>query len=183
MDILSLLSFDFSAFSSIGGNVFLTIVGGAIILLGIIFSVLPPIPGPPVAYLAMFLLYTKGAEYHPSTTIVLLLGLGTLFVTIMDYVIPAWGTKKMGGTKWGVWGSIIGLILFILPPLSLIFGPFGIIIGPFTGALVGELIHGQKSKMALKAAFGSFLGFLFGSLMKVFFCILIAVFYYKNLWI
>jgi uncharacterized protein len=183
MELIDILSFDFSSFADTGGNLFLSIVGGAIILLGIIFSVLPPIPGPPIAYIAMFLLYFKADEFHPSNTTMILLGLGTVFVTIMDYVVPAWGTKKMGGSKWGIWGSILGLILCILPPLSLIFGPFGVIIGPFGGALVGELLHGQKSKKALKAALGSFIGFLFGSLMKVVFCVFIAIYFYKNLWI
>lgn len=82
-------------------------------------------------------------------------------ITILDYIIPAMGTKKYGGTKYGVWGSMIGLIF------GLGLGPIGIIIGPFIGALVGELIKDSKdSNKALRAAYGSFIGFLLSTGLK-----------------
>jgi len=112
----------------------------------------------------------------------LFLGLFALIVQILDYIVPAWGTKKFGGSKYGTWGSIIGLIagLFFLPAL----GPFGIITilgGPFLGALIGEKIAGRDSNTATRAAFGSFIGFLAGTFMKLVCSSVITVYYVKEL--
>ena len=86
-----------------------------------------------------------------------------LIVFGLDYVIPAIGTKKFGGTKAGVIGTTVGLLVALIFP---ILGPFGIIIWPFVGALVGELLNKADKKTATKAAFGSFLGFLTGTFLK-----------------
>ena len=83
------------------------------------------------------------------------------FIYVLDYIIPAIGTKRFGGSRSGMIGTTIGLIIGILSPI-----PFGIIIGPFVGALVGEMIHRNDMKKALKAAFGSFLGFIASTFLK-----------------
>jgi uncharacterized protein YqgC (DUF456 family) len=98
-------------------------------------------------------------------------------VQILDYFVPIWGTKKFGGTKYGVWGSIIGLLvgLLFLPPL----GPFGIITilgGPFLGAYIGETMGGSDKKKSLRAAFGTFIGFLAGTFIKFATSITITIF-------
>lgn len=80
-----------------------------------------------------------------------------IIVSVLDYTIPIAGTKRFGGSKAGMIGTTIGLVVALFVP---IFGLFGIIIWPFIGALVGELINKSDSKNALKAAFGSFLGFV-----------------------
>ncbi|MCL4166548.1 UNVERIFIED_CONTAM: hypothetical protein GTU68_006372, partial [Idotea baltica] len=86
-----------------------------------------------------------------------------LIVFALDYIIPAMGTKKFGGTKAGMLGTTIGLLVAIFFP---ILGPVGIIVWPFVGALVGELLNKADKKTATKAAFGSFLGFLTGTFLK-----------------
>ena len=136
-------------------------LGVIFIISGILGCVLPVVPGPPLSYVGLlFLHFTEKYQFSPRFLIIW--AIITALVYALDYVIPAWGTKKFGGSKRGVWGSIIGLIvgLFFFPP-------FGIIIGPFVGAVIGELTSGKDSQAALKSGFGSFLGFLMGTLLKL----------------
>ena len=86
-----------------------------------------------------------------------------ILVVALDYIIPVIGTRKFGGSKAGMIGTTIGLVVALLFP---ILGIFGIIIWPFIGALAGELINKTDHKTALKSAFGSFLGFLTGTFIK-----------------
>lgn len=140
---------------------FLIASGIILTLFGIIGCVLPLLPGPPLNYMALLLLhFTSG---HQFTSLFLIIwAVITVVVYGLDYVIPAWGTKKFGGSRRGVWGSIIGLIIGIF-----FFPPFGIILGPFIGAVIGELSSGKEAKSALKSGFGSFAGFMLGVLLKL----------------
>ena len=149
-------------------------LGIFLVILGIIGCVLPVIPGPPISFGAILVLHFSKFGNFPMATLVIY-GILALAVTILDYIVPVWGTKKFGGTKAGMWGSTIGLIfgLFFLPFI-------GIIIGPFVGAVIGESIAGQKFGPSLKAGFGSFLGFLMGVGMKLAVSIAIALSFIKE---
>lgn len=138
-----------------------SVIGLLLLLAGIAGCFLPVLPGPPLAWLSLLILQLK--EEQPFNTDFLLLWAAIVVgVTILDYFIPVWGTKKFGGTKFGVWGSAIGVVIGIF-----IFPPIGIIIGPFIGALIGELVSGKDAQQALRSAWGSFIGFLAGTLMKL----------------
>lgn len=135
--------------------------GIVFMLAGIAGCVLPLLPGPPLNYIGLLMLhFTAGFQF--STRFLVIWAIITAVVYALDYAIPVWGTKKFGGSKQGVWGSVIGLVagLFFFPP-------FGIIIGPFLGAVAGELVAGKDSRAALKSGFGSFIGFLTGTLIKL----------------
>ena len=95
---------------------------------------------------------------------------------MLDYVVPAWGTKKFGGTSWGVWGSTIGVFV------GLFFGAVGVIVGPLVGAIIGELIAGKQLGAALKAGWGSFVGILFGTVIKLIACGLMTVDLIRAIW-
>ncbi|MEM9647282.1 MAG: DUF456 domain-containing protein [Bacteroidota bacterium] len=157
-------------------DIALLILGFILMLVGILGSFLPVLPGPPVSWVGLLLLYlTKAVPdnwWILGGTLVLALG-----ITVLDYVIPAAGTKKFGGSKAGMWGSIIGLLVAIFVP---ILGPFGIIIWPFVGALVGELLNKADQKTAMKAAFGSFIGFLTGTFLKF---VVTVGFFFFFLWV
>jgi len=139
----------------------LIVLGVLFIIGGILGAVLPVLPGPPLSYIGLlFLHFTE--KYQFSTRFLIIWAVVTIVVYLLDYAIPAYGTKRFGGSKRGIWGSIIGLVIGLF-----FFPPFGIIIGPFVGAVIGELTAGKDSGAALKSGFGSFLGFLVGVLMKL----------------
>jgi len=143
-------------------DIALFILGFIFMLVGIVGSFLPVLPGPTLSWVGLLLLYlTKVIPddwWFLGITLVV-----ALIVWALDYIIPAMGTKKFGGTKAGMIGTTIGLLVAIFFP---ILGIFGIIVWPFVGALVGELINKADQKTALKAAFGSFIGFLTGTFLK-----------------
>lgn len=141
---------------------FLLILGFILMLVGIIGSILPALPGPPISWVGILMLYLcEGISINYWILAVTLLI--AVIIGILDYIIPAKGTKYFGGSKYGIWGTNIGLVVGIFAPI-----PFGFLIGPFVGALVGELIYNSQEKgRAFKAATGSFIGFLAGTFMKV----------------
>lgn len=142
------------------------------IIIGIIGCLVPVLPGPPLSFIGMIILhFTKFADF--SNKILIILGVTAVLVAIFDSVIPIWGTKKFGGSKYGVRGATIGLII------GLFFGPPGIIIGPFLGAVVGELIYKDDLKYALKAGFGSLLGFMAGIGLKLAASLLITFYFIR----
>ena len=141
-------------------DILLIILGFVCVVVGILGCFLPIIPGPPISYFALLLVHwTEKAELESNT--LLIWAVVTVGVTALDYVVPVWGTKKFGGTKRGVWGSTIGLVV------GLFFAPLGIIIGPFIGAFLGEMSGSPDTKKALRSAFGAFLGFVVGTLFKL----------------
>ncbi len=148
-------------------DILLLILGFACIITGLIGSFLPVLPGPSVSWVGLALLYfTKAvpANYWVLGIALLI----TVVISVLDYVIPAKGTKRFGGSSYGIWGTNIGLVIGILAPI-----PFGFLIGPFLGALIGELIYDFKDhNRALKAAAGSFVGFLASSFMKFVVCVM-----------
>lgn len=151
------------------------IVGIALIVIGIIGCVLPVIPGPPITYISLLILNWRKNDAF-STDFLLLWAVITIAVTVVDYIVPIWGTKKLGGTKYGTWGATIGLVLGLF-----VFPPIGIIIGPFFGAFVGEMLSGQEGVKALKAALGAFLGFVAGTLAKLVVSIVMAGYFFVNM--
>lgn len=153
----------------------LIFLGAFIMVVGLIGCVVPVIPGPPISYVGILILhFTEKVQF--SSTFLLIWAFIAIAVTVIDNIVPVWGTRKTGGSKWGVWGSAIGLIIGIF------FAPIGIFIGPFLGALFGELMfqHTQegksdkvemdsnkKTKRAFIAALGSFLGLMVGIVLKL----------------
>ena len=142
-------------------DILLISIGIIFLLLGIAGAIIPVLPGPPLSFIGLLFLHLTSKYQFESNFLWLWAGI-TIVVYLADYIIPAWGTKKFGGSRKGVIGSIIGLILGIV-----FFPPFGIIIGPFAGAFAGELIAGKDSNSALRAGFGSFIGFITGTILKL----------------
>lgn len=144
----------------------LLLIGFICVIAGIFGSLLPALPGPGLSWIGILLLYLT--DVIPNNYWILGITLFiTIGITILDYVIPAKGTKKFGGSKYGIWGTNIGLIVGIFSPI-----PLGFIIGPFVGAFIGEYYYAkQERSQALKAATGSFIGFLASTFIKFVVCI------------
>lgn len=148
-------------------DIFWLIVAILLMLVGIAGSFLPVLPGPPLSYAALWVMQLRSEPPFTLTFLLIMLGV-TLVVTLLDYWVPIYGTKRFGGTKYGIWGCTIGLLA------GLFFPPWGIILGPFVGALLGELAGNANADHAFKAALGSFLGFLFGTLLKLISCLVMG---------
>lgn len=144
-------------------DLFWTILGVILAIVAIAGSILPLLPGPPVAYLGLLLQQLKSAP--PFTPKFLVIWAIIVIITlVLDYLIPIWGTKKFGGSKYGIWGCTIGFVA------AFWMGPMGVILGPLLGAFIGEMLAGKTSRQSFRAAMGSLAGFLFGSFLKLLVC-------------
>lgn len=155
-------------------DILLIILGFIFMLIGIVGCIAPMLPGIPLSYIGILLLHlTSGVQF--STAFLLFWGAMVVMIQLLDYYIPIWGTKKFGGANKGAWGSTVGVVagMFLFPPI-------GIIIFPFVGAVVGELIDKKDPKTALKAGFGAFLGFVTGTLMKLAVAIILTGYFIRE---
>ena len=131
----------------------LLVLGILFMLIGIIGCLVPVLPGPPLSFLGLIFLHlTRFGQFSASTLIIL--GSISVIVTLLDYLVPVWGTKKFGGSKYGTKGATVGLIV------GFFLGPLGIVLGPLIGAFIGEMIFKDDLNYAFKAGFGCLLGFL-----------------------
>jgi uncharacterized protein YqgC (DUF456 family) len=153
----------------------LLILGVFLMILGIIGCLVPVLPGPPFSFLGLILLHLTRFGHFTNAALIIL-GAVAVMVTILDYIVPVWGTKRFGGSKYGTRGATVGLII------GLFLGPMGIILGPLIGAFVGEMIFKDDINYAFKAGFGSLLGFLTGIGLKLV-ASFVMTFYFVREWI
>ncbi|QRX62953.1 DUF456 domain-containing protein [Dysgonomonadaceae bacterium zrk40] len=147
-----------------------------LLVVGAIGTVAPVIPGVPLSWGGLLLLkFLPSTQDEISWVAIVLLGILTVGVTLLDNILPVWGTKKMGGNKKVVWGATIGLLV------GFFLGPWGIILGPFVGALAGGILSGTKFFHAVKHATGAFLGYITGLVLKLITVGLIAFFFLRIL--
>ena len=146
---------------------FIAIAAIVLGVLAIVWSIPPALPGPPFGWFGLLILYIWGTGTNsagePMSTTFLLVWLGiVIVVSILDYVVPAYFTKLTGGSKYAGWGAMAGLFIGLIVP------PIGIIVGSLLGAFIAELAFANKdAKDSLKSALGAFLGFLFGTGIKL----------------
>ncbi|MBQ9310692.1 MAG: DUF456 domain-containing protein [Bacteroidales bacterium] len=133
--------------------------------IGIVGSIVPGLPGPPISWLGLLLCYFAGTrgECDSMSTGFLLVWLGiTTLVTLLDYIVPGWFAKYTGGHKEASWGAIIGLFA------GMFLTPVGVLAGALIGAFIGEYVFARQNAVdSVKAALGAFLGFIFGTGVKL----------------
>ena len=143
-------------------DIFLLVLAFAMLAAGLLGAVIPVLPGPPLSYAGLLVLHWSGhADF--TVTFLVIWALIAAAVTVIDYLLPSFMTKRFGGSRAASIGAFIGLLAGLL-----FFPPFGLIVGPFLGAFAGELINSNSNgAKALKAAFGAFIAFLAGSGIKL----------------
>ena len=153
---------------------FLIVLAGILLISGLIGCVISKLPGTLLCYLGIVLLhYSSIAEF--SVHFFIKWGVLVIAVQGLDYLIPDWGNRKFGGSKKGMWGSMIGMLAGIY------FGPVGIISGAVAGAFVGELFAGKESNQAIYQAIGSFAFFILGNISQLIVAGILIYYYVENL--
>lgn len=131
---------------------------------GIVGSIMPGLPGPPVSWVGMLLVFfaEKGTDNPMTLTTLIVWLVITVVVSVLDYVVPSWTTRAAGGHKAASTGALIGLLA------GMFLAPIGMIAGALLGAFIGELMVTDKGVFAaFKAGLGAFAGFIFGTGLKL----------------
>ena len=157
-------------------DLFLIIFSATLIILGIIGSFMPVLPGPLTSWVGLFTLNLISSIEIDKTLLVITFIIA-IIIFALDNLIPIYGSKYFGATKYGILGASLGLIIGIVSPI-----PFGILIGPLFGALIGELLFNNDLKKSIKSSIGVLIGFLASSLIKFVTCIVYLMIYLMQFW-
>ena len=157
-------------------NAALIVIGLILAIAGMVGCILPVIPGPILSFAALLLLSWVKNWQTFSQTFLIVMAMLTALLIILDYVAPALGAKKYGASRYGLWGSAIGMItgIFFIPP-------WGMIVGAFVGAMVGELASGKSGRKALRAGWGILIGNILGIGLKLAFTAVVLFYYVKEM--
>ena len=153
------------------------VIASILMLLGLAGSILPVLPGPPLSFIGLFLLALLRHFSPPLTpTFITLLAIVTILVIAMDYIIPLLGAKRYGASKWGVWGSVLGMAIGIF------WSPFAMLVGAFVGAVVVEWLVHKKKREALRAGWGVVMGTLFATILRLGVSGMMTYYFVRALW-
>jgi uncharacterized protein YqgC (DUF456 family) len=144
-----------------GLSILMVILGALLMIVGVIGCIVPALPGPILAFVALILISIPGGWVLFPVWVLIVLGVFAVGTAVADNLLPALSSKKAGASKAGIWGSIVGMIA------GSFLSPIGTIIGAFVGALAGELIFNPDNKEPLKAAAGVFKGTVLAMLIKL----------------
>jgi len=153
----------------------LLVIAGIAALLGIVGTIIPSLPGPPLCFAAMVIVYFVCPGQITLSLLIWMLVV-TIIVTVLDYVIPVVFTKMGGGSKPAMWGTTIGTFA------GLFFMPWGLILGPLAGAFIGEISHNKNLFHATKVALASFVSFLLNTWLKIIASLLMTFFAFQAAW-
>lgn len=140
------------------------VLAALLVLVGIIGSVLPALPGVPLVFIGLFIAAWADGFAHVGPWLLVLLGLLAALAIAIDFIAGVMGAKKVGASRQAVIGAALGTLV------GLFLGIPGIVLGPFVGALLGELLAGGTWRKAGGVGVGAWLGFVVGSLAKLGLC-------------
>ena len=157
-------------------DLLLIIISAVLIISGIIGSFMPILPGPLTSWFGLFILNLISSIEIDSTLLIITFIIA-ITIFILDSLIPIYGSKYFGATKYGIIGASTGLVIGIIAPI-----PFGILIGPILGALIGELLFNNDLKKSIKSSIGVLIGFVASSFIKFVASIVYLMIYIIQLW-
>lgn len=142
------------------------LIAAVLVLVGLIGTVLPALPGLPLVFVGMLVAAWAGGFEQVGIPMLVVLGILTIVSLVVDFWATALGAKRVGASRKAIIGAMLGTFA------GLFFGPIGLLLGPFIGALVGELLHRRRLGSsdlgdAAKIGFGTWLGILFGIVLKL----------------
>ena len=140
----------------------IVVLGIVLMLLGLAGSILPMLPGPPLNFAGLLLLAVSRHFSPPLTpALIIILGIVMVLAAVMDHIIPLMGARKYGASKWGIWGSVLGMLI------GMFGSPLAMLAGGFAGAVIAEWFAHKKKKEALKAGWGVMVGTLFATILRL----------------
>jgi uncharacterized protein YqgC (DUF456 family) len=153
----------------------LLIIASVLVVLGVIGSILPVLPGPTLSYIGLICLYFVRPG-SVSVVWLVIFAAALILLTVINYLMPIWGSKFAGASKKGLTGAIVGSLIGII-----FFPPLGIFVGAFLGAFLGELAGGKQPPDAIRAGIGTFLGNVSVIILQLVFSLTLAVYFFIRL--
>lgn len=145
-------------------HIVLYVIAALLIVVGVAGTILPVLPGVPLVFAGMLLAAWTDGFQHVGAISLIILGLLAVFALIVDFVAGLLGAKRVGASRLALFGAMVGTLVGIF------FGIPGLLIGPFAGALFGELIAGSTMRRATDVGVAAWLGFLIGAVFKLALC-------------
>lgn len=142
-------------------TIFIAVISILLILIGLIGIVIPILPGSVLIFLGVLLFGLFTDSIAISTIIIL--GILIVALSIINYAIGLWGIRKLGASRWGIWGGIMGIIV------GLIFSPFGLVsifLCPILGTIIGEFVGGKKLLESAKISLGHLIGYFLALILE-----------------
>jgi len=142
-------------------DIALYVLAFALIIGGLIGTVLPTLPGIPMIFGGIWLAAALDSYQHLGVTWVIVLGVLAAIGVAVDFVAATLGARRVGASSLAIWGASVGTFV------GMFLGIPGLILGPFVGALIGELVSSKSVLRSAHVSIGTWLGLLFGTLVKL----------------
>ena len=153
------------------------LIAGALVLIGLLGTVLPVLPGLPLMFAGMLLAAWAGDFRQIGVWTLVLLGVLVAISIAVDVLASILGAKRVGASNKALVGAGVGGLVGIF------FGIPGLLAGPFLGAVVGEMAHGREWRAASKVGFGTWLGMALGAALKLALAFSMLVVFGIALWV
>ncbi len=145
-------------------HIVLYVIAALLIVAGVAGTILPVLPGVPLVFAGMLIAAWTDGFQHVGAISLIILGLLAVIALVVDFVAGLLGAKRVGASRLALFGAVVGTLVGIF------FGIPGLLIGPFAGALLGELVAGSTMRRATDVGVAAWLGFLIGAVFKLALC-------------